>query len=216
MCYLAVVWGSRTLFSLSFLSFFEFWQSFNILLQFTVAKKISFTLSWFLFYSVILEFLGYHWFSPFAPLSSRTNVVSAALVTGPFLILHYFLLLRFLIQKSLADFHVLRGVLKGWPLFFPSPRLLGSSFSDPQFGCFHFSHFSQVNWFLFARLKYSQPPSFMVLLLGFLEVSDPYLWVVSSQAFWSIFCIIGWLIGTYLFWFFVFLGMTPWIVLIPT
>ena len=56
----------------------------------------------------------------------------------------------------------------------------------------------------------------MVLLPRFPEVPNSYLWVVSSQAFWSLFCIIGWLIGTYLFWFLVFLGMPPWIVLIPT
>ena len=56
----------------------------------------------------------------------------------------------------------------------------------------------------------------MVLLLGFPDVPDPYSWIVGSQVFWSLFCIIRWLIGTYLSLFFVFLSMPPWTILIPT
>ena len=66
---------------------------------------MSFTIGCLPFYNAILGFLGYHWFSP--PLGIRTNVVSATLVVGPFLIFYYFLLLRFLLQKPLADFLVL-------------------------------------------------------------------------------------------------------------
>ena len=61
------------------------------------------------FYSVILGFLGYHWFPPFALLGTITNVVSTTLVAGPLLIPYYFLLLRFFLQKSLADFLVMGG-----------------------------------------------------------------------------------------------------------
>ena len=111
---------------------------------------------------------------------------------------------------------LLLGVLEGWLLFFPSPRLLDSTFLDPPFGFFSFCHFSQVSWFLSAKLKVSQPHSFIVLLFGFPEVPAPCSWIVGSQAFWSPFCIIMWLIGTYLFFFFVCLGMPHWTVSIPT
>ena len=80
-----------------------------------------------------------------------------------------------------------KGVLEGWPLFFPSSRFLDSIFSDPPFSCFPFCHFSQVSWFLSVRLKDPQPPSFMVLPPGFPEVPNPYSRVVGSQAFWSLF-----------------------------
>ena len=138
---------------------------------------MPFTFGCFPFYSVILGFLRYHWFPLFALMGTRTNVVSATLVTGPFLILHYFLLLRFPLQKTPADLPVLGcprgltfpfwGVLEVWPLVFLLPRLLDSNFSDPHFGSFSLCHFSQVSWFLSARLKDPQPHSLMVLLPGF-------------------------------------------------
>ena len=74
-----------------------------IILYFTIAEYLS-LLAASPFYNVIIEFLGYYKFPPFAPLGTRTNVVLATLVAGPFLISHNFLLLVFLPQKSLADF----------------------------------------------------------------------------------------------------------------
>ena len=142
------------------------------------------------FYSVILGFLGYHWFPLFSLVDTKTNVVSAAMVAGPFLILHYFPLLRFPLQKPLADFLVLRGS-RGLIFDLSFPRLLDFTFSDPPFGCFPFCQFSQMGWFLFIRLKDPQPPSFMVHLPGFPEILDPYSWVVGSQAFWSFFASLG-------------------------
>jgi len=141
------------------------------------------------FYSAILGFLGYHWFPLFTPLGTRTNVVSATLVAGPFLILHYFPLLRFPLQKSLADFPVLKG-FRGltFDLSFSKAsrfHLFRPTFLDPPFGCFPFCHFSQIGWFLSIRLKDPQPPSFMVHLPRFPKVPDPYSWVVGSQVFWS-------------------------------
>ena len=101
---------------------------------------LSFTIGCLLFYSDTLRFPRYHWFPPFALLGTITNVVSTTLVTSPFLIPHYFLLLRFLLQRPLANFPVL-GVLEGWPLFLPFPSLLDSTFLDPTFGYFPFCHF---------------------------------------------------------------------------
>ena len=68
---------------------------------------MPFTTSCFLFYSVILRFSGYHWFPLFVLLGTETNVVSTTLVVGPFLILHYFLLLRFPLQMTPADLPVM-------------------------------------------------------------------------------------------------------------
>ena len=70
---------------------------------------LSFTIGCLLFYSDTLGFPRYHWFPPFALLGTITNVVSATLVAGPLLIAYYFLLLRFFLQKSLADFLVMGG-----------------------------------------------------------------------------------------------------------
>ena len=95
------------------------------------------------------------------------------------------------------------GVLKGWSLVFLFPKVSRLYFLDLYFGCFPFFHFSQVGWFLLARLKNPQPFSFMVLLPRFLKVPSPYSWVVGSQALWSLFYILGWLIRTYMFLFWV-------------
>ena len=145
---------------------------------------MNFTIGSFPFYSAILGFRGYHWFPPFTLLNTRTNVVPATLVAGPFFILNYFLLLRFPLQKAPCWLSRSGGILESWLLFFPSLRLLDSTSSDPPFGCFPFCHFSQVNWFLSARLKDPKPPSFMVLPPGFPKVPNPYSWVVGSQALW--------------------------------
>ena len=196
---LVIVWGSQATFSVSF-SFFEFLQSFlkDLFLLTPVAECPS--VGCLFFYSVILGFLGYHWFPLSSLLGTRTNVVSnivsTTLVAGPFLILHYFPLLRFLIQKPLADFPFWEA-LERWPLIFPFPRPLDSTFSDPPFGCSPLCHFSQMGWFLSINLKDLQPPSFMVHLPGFPEVPTPHSWVVDSQVFWSFFCIIGWLMGPF-------------------
>lgn len=135
------------------------------------------------------------------------------LVPPSFLITFFFWSSFF--KRSLANFPVLGGP-KRLLLFLPSPKLLDSTFLDPPFSLFSFCHFSQVSWFLSTRLKVSQPLSFMVLLSGFLEVLAPCSWIIGSQAPWSIFCIIMWLIGINLFLFFVFLGIPPWIVSTPT
>ena len=77
---------------------------------------MPFTFGCIPFYSVILGFLRYHWFPLFALMGTRTNVVSTTLVAGPFLILHYFLLLRFPLQKTPADLPILgcpRGLTFG-------------------------------------------------------------------------------------------------------
>ena len=176
---------------------------------------MPFTVSCFPFCSVILGFLGYHWFPLFAPLGTRTNVVSATLMAGPFLILHYLPFWRFPLQKPLADFPVLRGPRK---LTFDLSFSKASRFHifRPTFWLLSLLSFSQVSWFLPTKLENPQPPSFMVLLSSFPEVPNPYSWVVGSQVFWSLFCIIGWLIGTYMSLSFVFLCVPPWNVLIPT
>ena len=55
----------------------------------------------------------YHCFPPFVALGTRTNVVSATLMTGLFLIFSLFPLLMFPLQKSLANLPLL-GSPKGW------------------------------------------------------------------------------------------------------
>lgn len=109
VCSLVAVWGSRTMFSLYFLSFWiliELSQGFFTLIH---CCWRPFTVGCFPFYNTILRFLKYHWFPLFALLGIRTNVVLAILVAGPFLILHYFLLFRFLLQKPPSDFPLLGG-----------------------------------------------------------------------------------------------------------
>ena len=61
------------------------------------------------FYSATLGFLVYHHFPTFATLDIRTNVVSATLVAGPFLIFSLFPSFEVPSSKSLADFPVLGG-----------------------------------------------------------------------------------------------------------
>ena len=96
---------------------------------------IPFTVGYPSLYSVILGFQGYHWFHLFAPLSTRTNVVSATLVAGPFPILHYFSLLRFPLQKPLVDFPILEN-----------PRGLAFDLSFFKTSRFHF--FRPTFWLL--------------------------------------------------------------------
>ena len=81
---------------------------------------MTFTVGCFPFYSATLGFPGYHWFPLFVLLGTRTNVVSTTLVVGSFLILHYFLLLRFSLRKTLADLPILecpRGLTFGLSSF---------------------------------------------------------------------------------------------------
>ena len=101
---------------------------------------MPFIVGCFPFYSVILRFPGYHWFLPFAPLVTRTNVVPATLVASPFLIPHYFLLLGFLPQKPLANFPFW-GVLKELT-FGPS------SFKASR------SHLFKLNFWLYLPLSF--------------------------------------------------------------
>ena len=96
---------------------------------------MPFTVGCHSLYSSILRFQGYHYFPLFAFLSTRTNVVLATLVAGPFLILHYFPLLRFPLQKSLADFPVLGG---------PRELTFDLSFSK----AFGFYFFRPIFWLL--------------------------------------------------------------------
>ena len=107
--FLTAVWGSRMLFSLSFSPFLNSDKVFSSIFTPLHCCWIPSLLATYPFYSVILRFLGYHWFPPLAPLGIKTNVMSATLVAGLFLIFHYFLLLRFLFQKPLVDFPILRG-----------------------------------------------------------------------------------------------------------
>ena len=172
---------------------------------------MPFTVGYSFFYSVILEFMGYHWSPPFAALGTKTNVVSATLVVGPFLVLHYFPFLRFPLQKPLADFLVLGG-----------PR--GLTF-DPSFSkTSRFHIFRSTFWlvlpfvifpkwadsFLSGWKILSLIPSWSIFLdslrfqtsiheLLVLKSSDPFLhhWVAD---------------GTYLPLFFMFLGMLSWTV----
>ena len=126
--------------SSSFLPFLEFWQSFLNDSTLVHCCWMLFTVGYFPFYSVILGFLGYHWFFPFAPLGTRTNVLPATLVVDSFLVPHYFLLLGFLPHNPLADFPFW-GVLK--ELTF-SP----SSFKASR------SHIFKLNFWLFFLLSF--------------------------------------------------------------
>ena len=161
------------------------------------------------FYSVILGLRGTTDSSHLPLLGTRTNVVSATLVISPFCISHNFLLLVFLPQKSPADFP-LWGVFKELRPFF----LQGlSPFSDSTFGCFSSCHFSQVSWFLLARLEVFPTASLHGSSFWVPQGTGPLLTNCCFPSFrvfffFFFFCIIGWLIETYLLSFLVFLG-TP-------
>ena len=95
---------------------------------------------------------------------------------------HSFPLLKFLLQKPLADFPVLGG--SKWLIFNLSfPKTFRYHFSDPLFGCFTLCHFLQMGKFPSIRLKDTQPPSFKVHLPGFPELPDLFSWVASFQVF---------------------------------
>ena len=126
--------------SFSFLSFLEFWQSFLNDSTLVHCCWMLFTFGYFPFYGVILGFPRYYWFPQFAPLGTRTNVVLAKLVAGPFFISYYFLLLEFIPPKLLADFPFW-GVLKELT-FCPS------SFKASR------SHFFRLNFWLFFPLLF--------------------------------------------------------------
>ena len=90
---------------------------------------MPFTVRCFPFYSAILGFPRYYWFLSFSPLGTRTNVVPTTFVVGPFLIPHYFLLLRFLLQKASCWLSRLGG-----------PRRLAFVLSFSNAFIFHFFH----------------------------------------------------------------------------
>ena len=166
------------------------------------------------FYSAIIGFLVYHYFPPFAVMGTRTNVVLQHWWLVPSLFSHYFLFLRFLLQKPLAKFPILGGS-KGVTSNLSFPKTSRYHFLDQLFGCFTFCHFLQIGRFLSIKLKDPQPPSFMVHLRRFLEVPDPFSWVAGSQVFCPF--LHHWVAdGTHLLSFFVFLGMLPWAVSIRT
>ena len=138
MCSLVAVWWYRTIFP-SFFFFSLFLNPdkvFSRIFALIYCCWMPFTVGCFPFYSVILGFLRYHWFPLFALLGIRTNVVSATLVAGPFLIFHYFLLLRFPLQKSLLTF-----------LFLGCPR--GLTFGLSSFKASRFHIFRPTFWLLF-------------------------------------------------------------------
>ena len=106
------------------------------------------------FYSVILGFLGYHWFPLFAPSRYQNQCcATTTLMANPFLIPHssfliIFFFLGFLLQKPLADFPVL-GDPRRLTFVFSFSKALGSIFSDPPFGFFLFVIFPKwANSFL--------------------------------------------------------------------
>ena len=116
--------------------FLSFWILTKFSQGFLLCCWMPFTVGCFPFYSVILGFLRYRWFPLFALLGIRTNVVLATLVAGPFLIFHYFLLLRFPLQKSLLTF-----------LFLGCPR--GLAFGLSSFKASRFHIFRPTFWLLF-------------------------------------------------------------------
>ena len=81
--------------------------------------------------------------------------------------------------------------LKSWHLVLLPSRLLNLTFLDSTFGYLSLCHFSQVSWFIPARLKVSQPLPFMVLFSRFPEVPAACSWIVGSQAFWFLFASLG-------------------------
>ena len=108
---------------------------------------MPFTVGYFPFYSAILGFLGYHWFPLFALLVTRTNVVSATSMDGPFLILHYFILLIFSLRKTPTDLPI-----QGYPR--------GLTFGLSSFNTFKFYLFRPNFWLLFLLLFF---PSELIL-----------------------------------------------------
>ena len=175
---------------------------------------MSFIVGCSFFYSVIIGFPRYHRFPPFTPLGTRTNVMPTSLVAGPFLISHYFLLLRFLLQKPLVDFPVLGGPRR---LVFVLSFSKASSFQffKPTFWLPSLLSFvlSELIPFLLGWKIASLLPSWF-FFMGSPKYQGSCSWVISSQAFWLLFYIIGWLIETCLFLFLVSLGTPPWTVLI--
>ena len=131
----------------------------------------------------------------------------ATLVAGPFLISHNFLILVFLSQKSFADFSfrvVLRELTFGPSSFKASkPYLFKLNFWLPfplSFFPSELIHSYQVEIFPATSLRGS---SFWVP-----RGTSPLFMNCWFPSLLIHFCIIGWLIRTYLFLFLVFLG-TP-------
>ena len=116
---------------------------------------MPFTVGYSPFYSATLGFLGYDWFLPFAPIDIRTNVVSTTLVADPFLILYYFFLLRFLLQKPLVDIPILEGSRRLTFVLSFSKASRFHLFPDPPFGRFLFCHFFLSELIPFCQTKRS-------------------------------------------------------------
>ena len=176
---------------------------------------MPFIVGYFLFYSAILGFLGYHWFPLFTPLGTRTNAMSATLVASPFLILHYFLLLRFPLQIPPANFPVLGGP-RGLTFGLSFPKAFGSHFFKTTFWLlFPLSFFpsglipsyhAKRSPAIFLHGSSSWVPQGtrpLLMSCWFINLLIPFLhhWVADRDIFSS---------------FFVFLGMPPWTVLVLT
>ena len=169
---------------------------------------MPFIVGYFLFYSAILGFLGYHWFPLFTPLGTRTNAMSATLVASPFLILHYFLLLRFPLQIPPANFPVLGG---------PRGLTFDLSFSKT----YRFHLFRPTFWLLspFSFFSNELIPFYQAKTSPATFFNGPSSWVpwgtrplLISCWFLSLLILFlhHWMVdGTYLSSFSMFLGMPP-------
>ena len=145
------------------------------------------------FYSTFLGFFVYHWVPPFVVLGTRTNVVLATLVAGPFLIFSLFSPFEDPPQKSLANLPLLGGP-KGWPPILLFPKLLNTTFQTHFLAALLFVIFSK--WADFSLSNWKIPnhlPSWSISLRSLrYQISFYEVLVPKSSTF---FCIIGWLMG---------------------
>ena len=158
------------------------------------------------FYSTFLGFFVYHWVPPFVVLGTRTNVVLATLVAGPFLIFSLFSPFEDPPQKSLANLPLLGGP-KGWPPILLFPKLLILLFR-PTFWLLYFLSFSLNGQIPFCQVERSpitflhgQPPCIAR------DTRLPLLkcWFLSHQSFFE-----PWVADeTYPLSFFVSMSMLP-------
>ena len=159
---------------------------------------MPFTVGYPSFYSTILGFLGSHWFPLFAPVGTKTNVVSIALVAGPFLILHYFPLLRFPLQKPLANFLILRGSR-------------GLTF-DLSFSMVFRLHLFRSTFWLLLFLSF-----FLNMLIPFYQAERSSAFFLHGPSFWVPPDLYSWVVSSQVFWSFsASLGVPPWTISILT
>ena len=142
VCSLVAIWVYQTVFPSFFFLFLNFDRVFSMIFTLIHCCSMPFTAGYFPFYSAILGFLGYHWFPPFAPLDTRTNVLANfPILEGP-------KRLAFVLSFSKASrFHFFKPTF--WLLFllsffpgelipfyqveiFPTTFLHGSSFWVPR------------------------------------------------------------------------------------